>query len=40
LAWFLADPARQIIDEAENAAWDKIIDAYEKGLNAAVKSFR
>ena len=32
LAWFQADPARQLVDEAENAVWDKIIDAYEKGL--------
>jgi len=40
LAWFHADPARQIIDEPENAAWDKIIETYEKGLNAAIESFR
>ena len=40
LAWFQADPARQMVDEAENAVWDKVIDAYEKGLNAAVQSFR
>jgi hypothetical protein len=40
LAWFHADPSRQILDAAENAAWNKVIDAYEKGLNAAVQSFR
>src|SRR5215475_12003744 len=31
LAWFQADAKRQVIDEPENAMWDKIIDAYEKG---------
>jgi nucleoside-diphosphate-sugar epimerase len=40
LAWFQADPARQQIDAAANAAWDKLIDAYEKGLAAAVRSFQ
>ena len=40
LAWFQADASRQQIDSVKDAAWDKIIDAYEKGLNAAVQSFR
>jgi nucleoside-diphosphate-sugar epimerase len=40
LAWFQADPSRQQVDAAENAAWDKVIDAYEKGLAAARASFR
>ena len=40
LAWLQADPARQQIDAAANAAWDKLIDAYEKGLAAAILSFR
>ena len=40
LAWFQADPTRQVVDETENAKWDKIIDVYEKGLNAAVQAFR
>ncbi len=39
LAWFDADPARKQIDEAADAAWDRLIDAYEKGLDAAVRSF-
>ncbi len=39
LAWFQADPGRQVVDEAEDAAWDKVIESYEKGLNAAVQNF-
>jgi nucleoside-diphosphate-sugar epimerase len=33
--WFDADPARQEIDAAANAAWDKLIAAYESGLESA-----
>jgi nucleoside-diphosphate-sugar epimerase len=40
LAWLQADPARQQIDGAVNTAWDKVIDAYESGLAAAVRSFQ
>jgi len=40
LAWFHADAARQQIDEQANAAWDRIIEAYESGLAQAVRSFR
>lgn len=40
LAWFDADPARQQVDEEANAAWDKLIDAYESGLKRAVAAFR
>jgi nucleoside-diphosphate-sugar epimerase len=39
LAWFKADPERQQIDTAANLAWDKLIDAYEKGLSSAAQSF-
>lgn len=39
LSWFDADPARKQVDHEANAAWDKLIDAYEKGLNEAVKIF-
>lgn len=39
LAWFDADPARKQIDAPANAAWDKMIAAYEQGLNEAVRSF-
>jgi nucleoside-diphosphate-sugar epimerase len=28
IAWFDADPARKLIDEAENAKWDKVLAAY------------
>jgi nucleoside-diphosphate-sugar epimerase len=37
--WFDADPARQEIDAAANTAWDKLIAAYERGLEAAKKEF-
>jgi nucleoside-diphosphate-sugar epimerase len=37
--WFDADPARQEIDAAANAAWDKLIAAYERGLEAARREF-
>jgi nucleoside-diphosphate-sugar epimerase len=33
--WFDADPARQEIDAAANADWDRFIAAYERGLAAA-----
>lgn len=39
LAWFGADPARREIDHAANATWDKLIVAYENGLNAAIGLF-
>ena len=37
--WFDADPKRKQIDEGANAAWDKIIDAYEGGLDEALRRF-
>lgn len=39
IAWYDADPARQIVDQDANAAWDKMIAAYERGLDAARKEF-
>jgi nucleoside-diphosphate-sugar epimerase len=39
VAWFDADPARQQIDAEMDAAWDRLIAAYERGLANAVKSF-
>ena len=39
LAWFNAVPSRKQIDHQVNAALDKLISAYEKGLNEAVRSF-
>jgi hypothetical protein len=39
IAWFDADPARQKVDAAMDADWDRLIEAYERGLAAAVKTF-
>jgi len=39
IAWFDADPARQQIDEEANAAWDRLIAAYERGFEAARREF-
>jgi nucleoside-diphosphate-sugar epimerase len=39
MQWFDADPRRKQIDEEANAAWDKLIDAYENGLAEALRSF-
>ena len=38
--WFDADPRRKEIDEDSNATWDKLIDAYESGLEEAVRRIR
>jgi nucleoside-diphosphate-sugar epimerase len=40
LAWFDADPARRQIDAAANAAWDWLIQAYDRGLRSALKEQR
>jgi nucleoside-diphosphate-sugar epimerase len=37
--WFDADPRRKRIDDSANAAWDKLIEAYESGLQQAVRKF-
>ncbi|MBI5770490.1 MAG: NAD-dependent epimerase/dehydratase family protein [Verrucomicrobia bacterium] len=39
IAWFEADPARQVIDEATNQRWDKLAAAYERGLAQAKAEF-
>jgi len=39
IAWFDADPARQKIDAAMDADWDRLIAAYERGLAEALKAF-
>ena len=36
VAWFDADPARQQVDAAMDASWDRLIAAYEEGLASAV----
>jgi nucleoside-diphosphate-sugar epimerase len=40
IAWFDAARERQVVDEQANAAWDKIIAAYESGLEDAVHRLR
>ena len=40
IACFDADPARRQIDHEANAAWDKLIAVYERGLTAARQEFR
>ena len=40
IAWFDADPRRQQIDAAADRQWDKLITAYEQGLQQAVTAFR
>jgi nucleoside-diphosphate-sugar epimerase len=39
LAWFDADPARRQVDTAANAAWDRLIQSYERGLESARQGF-
>ena len=40
IEWFDADSQRKLVDEAANAAWDKLIDAYENGVGEALRKFR
>lgn len=37
--WFEADPGRQSIDAVTDAKWDRLIAAYERGLDAARREF-
>jgi nucleoside-diphosphate-sugar epimerase len=39
IEWFDAAPMRKEIDEDANASWDKLIHAYECGLEEALRSF-
>jgi nucleoside-diphosphate-sugar epimerase len=39
IAWFNADPSRKQIDQQVNAAMDKLISAYGKGMSEAIRSF-
>jgi nucleoside-diphosphate-sugar epimerase len=39
LAAFDADPARRVVDLEAGATWDKLIGAYDRGLQAAVSVF-
>lgn len=36
VAWFDADPSRQVIDESANRAWDALVTAYRRGQQAAI----
>jgi len=40
IAWFDADPRRQQIDAEADRQWDRLIAAYEQGLQQAVLAFR
>jgi nucleoside-diphosphate-sugar epimerase len=40
IAWFDAAPERRVINEQVDATWDKIIAAYESGLEDAVRRFQ
>jgi nucleoside-diphosphate-sugar epimerase len=40
VAWFDADAARQLVDSDLDAAWDRLIAAYERGLENARREFR
>ena len=39
IAYYDADPARQLIDETANANFDRLIVAYQKGLDEAKQKF-
>jgi nucleoside-diphosphate-sugar epimerase len=40
LAWFDSDPKHRIVDVEADAAWDKLIAAFERGCDNALKAFR
>ena len=40
LAWFDADPARRLVDADADAAWEKLIDAWERGTAEALRHFQ
>jgi nucleoside-diphosphate-sugar epimerase len=39
IAWFDSDPARREIDHEAASSWDRLICAYERGLDASVREF-
>jgi len=39
LAWFDADASRREIDDEANARWDRLIEAYERGAQEALRRF-
>jgi nucleoside-diphosphate-sugar epimerase len=40
IAWFDADPARQIVDQEANARWDKLLAVWERATGEIVKEIR
>jgi hypothetical protein len=39
IAWFDADPSRQVIDHEANARWDTLITAWERVTGEVLKEF-
>jgi hypothetical protein len=39
IAWFDADPTRQVIDAEANVRWDKLIAAWERATTEVVREF-
>jgi nucleoside-diphosphate-sugar epimerase len=39
IAWYDADAARRTIDDEANARWDRLVAAYQAGLDAAKRQF-
>lgn len=39
IAWFDADPSRQQIDVEADKRWDRLISAYQRGLQSAMQEF-
>jgi hypothetical protein len=39
IEWFDADPARQEIDAATDARWDRLIEVWKRGLGQAQREF-
>lgn len=39
IAWFDADPTRQQIDTEADRRWDRLISAYQRGLDSAIQEF-
>ena len=40
MAWFDADSSRRQIDDEANVRWDKLIAAYERGTQEALRYFQ
>lgn len=39
VAWYDADPRRKVVDAEACASWDRLIQAYSRGLDAALAAF-